>query len=389
MSKKTKQNILKVGVNGWFFNKKFTGIGKYSLNLFAELAKLNDGPELIIVIPEELEKEAEEKFAGLKKVKFKILKEKNWLKKLSKGLSKSVWERWQLPRMLERAGAEVIHLPYPALTKSKLPIVMTVHDTIPWTDEQYAQRGFLSKFYNKLALKNFYKVAKLLTVSEAAKKEILELTGLAEERVEVVYNACDFSVGIPLREDARRLVLAKYGISEKPYLFYLGGYDKRKNVARLLRIFEKYLQDEGKWQLVLGGLKILDDQLYQDLDGARNLREVVLTGLIEEKDLPALFQSAEAYISLTTREGFNLPLLEAISSRCPALVSDLPVHHEVGGEVPVYLKLEESDEKIAKKIKDVLNKERAVLKKKTEQMEAKFDWAKSAEKTQKIYQKIK
>jgi glycosyltransferase involved in cell wall biosynthesis len=386
MPKKAKQKKWKVGVNGWFFNKKFTGIGKYCLNLFSELARLENSPELIIAIPEKLESEAGEKFSELGKVKWVILPEIKWLKNFHKGLSKTVWEKWQLPKLMRREKVELIHLPYPALTRGNCPLVVTVHDTIPWTDEGYANRGFLSRIYNGAALKNFKRAEGVLTVSEAAKREIIQLTGRADSQVEVIYNACDFAFKIPLREEVKRRVKGKYGISEKPYLFYLGGFDKRKNVARLLKIFEKYLQAE--WQLVLGGLKILDNQLYGDWDGAKNLQNVVLTGLIEEKDLPALFQGAEAYISLTTREGFNLPLLEAICSGCPALVSDLEVHREVGGEIPVYLNLEENDEKIAKKIKDVLNNDREKLKEKTERAESKFDWKKSAEKTLKIYQKI-
>lgn len=373
-------------MNGWFFNKKFTGIGKYCLNLFAEIAKLEGSPELIIAIPEKLESEAQEKLADLKQIKWEILPEKKWLKNFSKGLSKCVWEKWQLPRYLAKMKVDLVHIPYPALGKSKVPRVMTIHDTIPWTDEEYANRGQLSEWYNQRALKNIKSADMLLTVSEAAKKEVVELTRIEEKRIEVVYNACDFSFKIPWRDEAKRRILAKYGISEKPYLFYMGGYDKRKNVARLLKIFEKYLQEE--WQLVLGGLKILDDSLYGDLDEAKKLKNVVLTGLIEEKDLAGLYQAAEAYVSLTKREGFNLPLLEAISSGCPALISDLEVHHEVGGDIPVYLNLEDSDEKIAKKIKDVLNNERVELKKKTEQAEWKFDWKKSAEKTLKIYQKL-
>ena len=86
----------------------------------------------------------------------------------------------------------------------------------------------------------------------------------------------------------------------------------------------------------------MNDPLYASFDSIlhhrkpHHLGQVHVTGFVDEKDLPALYQSAFVFVNVSTKEGCNLPLLEALVSGIPVITSDIPVHHEMIGHHAVY-----------------------------------------------------
>jgi glycosyltransferase involved in cell wall biosynthesis len=111
--------------------------------------------------------------------------------------------------------------------------------------------------------------------------------------------------------------------------------------------------------------------------------------------LQVLYSQARAYISLTTAEGFNLPLLEALSTQCVAIVSDLKVHREVAADSAFYLDLNLNDAELGERIVALLNdkKEYNSLKEKAEKFTSGadgqcFSWSVSAQKTAGVYKKL-
>ena len=123
---------------------------------------------------------------------------------------------------------------------------------------------------------------------------------------------------------------------------YVGGYDQRKNVPTLIDAFERLVAPDHDIDLVLAGGKLIDDPLYASFDSIVHRRKSFLrgnihtTGFVDESDLPALYQSAFAFVNVSTKEGCNLPLLEALASGIPVITSDIAVHHEMVGHHAVY-----------------------------------------------------
>lgn len=385
----------KIGVNGWFFCKPFTGIGRYSLNIFSELARSFPDLEFYIAIPNRLEDEIDKGLRYQENLKFEVVSENMALKSIHPGLSKAHWETRLLKDFFSEHKIDLVHLPYPCLYKRLpgVPVVVTVHDTIPWTDERYRRRGLLSEYYNKLSLKNSIHADYVLTVSNTSKADILGLRGFDHRKLEVVYNASEFNEAPEFPEASVTELFKELGLAQdEQFLFYMGGYDERKNVARLVDVFQKYIIPETDLRLVLGGGKVLNNNLFKDLN--LNSPRIINTGFLSNKDLIILYRKAWAFFSLTTREGFDLSLLESITLGCPALVSDIEVHREIAGESPLFLGLRDGDKQIAAKVLSLYNDDEAYrkLQERTvefaEQAKQKYSWHLTAKKIGEIYLKL-
>ncbi len=390
---------LKIGVNGRFFCQPYSGIGRYCLNLFPELARQNPEMDFYIGIPEDLTPEVDLALRGINNLRFELVPEKGWLKRIHPGLAKADWEKELLSKFFISEEVDLVHIPYPALYKrwDDIPVMVTVHDAIPWVDEEYFRRNRLSEVYNNWTLKSSLKADFLLTVSEQSAKEILWLEGFQMDKIAVVYNASEFDLDTEIEPQVAERLMQRLGLERNDqFLFYMGGYDKRKNVARLVEIFLTEIALHSDFKLVLGGNAILSNSLFEmiNIKDSPYADRVIKTGFLSNQELMTLYGSAWAFWSMTTREGFNLPLLEALTLGLPALVSNLPVHHEVAGDTPFYLDLNASNLEIGKAIlalqKDTseyneLQTRTAEFSKTAGQ---RFSWSRAAEQVAAIYQEL-
>ena len=57
---------------------------------------------------------------------------------------------------------------------------------------------------------------------------------------------------------------------------------------------------------------------------------------VEDSELEYCYRHAAGLITASFAEGFNLPIVEALTKGCPVLASNLPVHREVGGGFAAY-----------------------------------------------------
>lgn len=353
---------MKIGINGYFLARPNTGIEVMLRAYLAEWKQVREH-EFVIFCTEKPEQDLPEN------IKAVIIPERN----LPGSLAKYLWESKDLVQRVEREKCDVLWSPYPSVSEAKIPHMMTVHDVIPWADRRYMRMR--TRIYYWRVLKNLRKVNKLHFVSQSAENEFERMFPKVNTEKFVVHNA----VNIPA-------CTSGFVNLHKPYLLYLGGYDPRKNVKLLVDTWAKFAGKLGV-DLVLAGQPPQENRLaHSPTQLIRNLPEnlqnkIHLTGRIDEVEKFALYRKALGFVHLSSSEGFNLPLLEAINSDCPVLVSDLPVHREVGGEACVYVRLDQTEqlEDLFKKfVQD--NDLRENLKKNCKTQAEKFSWEKSAEK---------
>jgi glycosyltransferase involved in cell wall biosynthesis len=385
-----------IGVNARFLTKPYTGIGQHTRYLFNELAEKNPNDEFILVTPGK--PEGAEHFEMYKNLEIVVLPEKMIG---TAGMKKTYWEQVQVPKYLLKRGATVIHFPYPSNPwwKFPKPVVVTVHDTIPWTMDSY-RKSFLTRLYQDRCKNAVKKADYILTVSESTKKDVGEVCDVPMEKISVSYNGISHVFRERVGDEARGKILRKYNIdSSKPYFLYVGGYDERKNVEMLVKAYLSEIAPEYAVNLVLAGGKSLDDRLYESFDNLTKLKNnislrakkgnIVTIGFVDENDLPALYQSSFAFLNLSSHEGFNLPLLEALVSGTPVIVSDLPVHHEVAGDSAIYC--HPDDQKcLTVHMKNMLDDPAysQKQKQKAEGFLCPYTWAKTAEKVIAVYKKF-
>src|SRR5947208_1428101 len=130
-------------------------------------------------------------------------------------------------------------------------------------------------------------------VSLQAKRDLVEHLNVPPEKIVVTYEAADARFHEPVADAARARVRATYGLG-RPYVFYVGGWEGRKNVPFLVRAFAAAGLDGV--DLVLAGGKDGQRADLQRLAAELGLGDRLrLLGYVPDADLPALYAGALAF----------------------------------------------------------------------------------------------
>lgn len=128
----------------------------------------------------------------------------------------------------------------------------------------------------------------------------------------------------------------------QPYFVMLGTIEPRKNHLLLLQLWRQWVQEAGAAavpRLVLIGQRGWEcEQVLDMLERCPALQGVVLElGRCTDEELAGWLAHAQALLFPSFAEGYGIPLAEALALGVPVLASDLPVFHEIAGDIPEYL----------------------------------------------------
>jgi len=184
----------------------------------------------------------------------------------------------------------------------------------------------------------------IVTVSEASKKDIINLFGIPETRITNTYQAVDIPVGYrdkPI-SDVKNDVEGTFGLNYKNYFLFIGAIEPKKNVGRMI---EAYLASGVTDPLVIVGkkawkseeeLRLISDNehvRYSLTNGNQNESRfrVLLVDYASFPLLVSLIRGAKAVLFPSLYEGFGLPALEAMFLGTPVLTSNTASMPEVVG----------------------------------------------------------
>ena len=180
----------------------------------------------------------------------------------------------------------------------------------------------------------------IITSSECSKRDIVTHLGVPEAKVVVIHDGCDQSLFNANPPDMAALVAlrARLGI-EKPYLFHHGTIQPRKNLNRLIEAFRLLLAEHSNldFDLVLAGRRgwASDDIVNTAAENSGRGR-VILTGILDDSDLPLLIKGASLAVVPSLYEGFSLPMVEAMACGVPTIASNTSCLPEISGNVLAY-----------------------------------------------------
>lgn len=346
-----KHNIRsKIAIQGWFAAQPFTGIGQHTLVLAEALSKV---ATVTLVTPKKItgfsnSNIAQKKIPAKPSLQIKVIKPKSALGPLKKWY----WEYIQVPAYLAKQKLDLEYYPYPCPIQriSTHKRAMTVHDLIPWNDSRY-KGGRLKTHYYKKALYSLLYVDTIFTVSETVRREL----GIASAKLlpnalsENFLNLCEKTApekpslkNSPHQKSSAKKstskhnpALNKFQLLNSKYLVYLGGYDVRKNINRLITEFKTLRKKIPEMKLVLIGEAHHRSSLYPKFSLPEN---AIQTGNISDKEVCELLKNAFAFIHFSDSEGFNIPLLQAMAAGCPAVINDIPVNREVSKNSALFFK---------------------------------------------------
>jgi glycosyltransferase involved in cell wall biosynthesis len=331
----------RVALNAWFLDQPNTGSGQYLAHLLGEFRHADAlGGILLCGRPGQAPPPGPFEWQSLRTpFDARRLPAAGAGGRLRRHLAKLWFEQVAVGRAARRWGADLLHVPYWAgPLHARIPTVVTIHDLIPAILPAYSG-GRLGKLYTRLVSRSARRAARVLTDSRASRQDILDHLGLEPERVETIYLAA--SAGFAPVRDPTALdgVRAKYGLPPH-YLLYLGGFDARKNVTAILRAYG-HLEMEDVALVIAGRLPARTSEVLQDprpLAAELGIADRVrFCGWVDERDKPALYSGALAYLFPSTYEGFGLPPLEAMSCGTPVIVSDRASLPEIVGDGGLYV----------------------------------------------------
>lgn len=216
------------------------------------------------------------------------------------------------------------------------------------------------------------------------------------ERVRVIYLAAGDEYHPIADPSIRAEVRARYGVGER-YIFYLGGLDVRKNVPQLVRAFAQLYQRlaDPELQLFIAGDpdKLAGPPaLFPDprpLAAELGVTDRIIYHFVEEKDKPALYSGAAAFVFPSVYEGFGLPPLEAMSCGAPVICSNRTSLPEVVGDAALLLDPNDT-EALVDAMCGILTNEalRADLCACSLQRAAQFSWRKTARERVGVYEEF-
>ncbi|CAN5910325.1 N/A [soil metagenome] len=236
------------------------------------------------------------------------------------------WHALRAPKVERATGpVDVVHATAVAVPPTDAPLVVTINDLAFLADRTQATRHG-NRFFRRGAELARRHARLVLVPSEATAAECRD-AGFEPDRIRLV------PYGVEVHDvDGRsvRDVAARHGLT-RPYVLFVGTVEPRKNLSGVMAAMAT-LAGRGL-DLVLVG----PDGWNEDLAALVGVLDgtgigVVRPGFVAAGDLPALYAGAAAFCFPSLREGFGLPVLEAMAHGAPVVTSAGTSTAEVAGE---------------------------------------------------------
>lgn len=202
------------------------------------------------------------------------------------------------------------------------PMVVTVHDL---TFQMYPQlHERIKRIYFPAMIKaSVMKARRVLTISQATEVDLHRLLPASRGKTRVTLLAAR-------KLDAVVDTHAQLAICPYPYVLFVGTFEPRKNLSRLLQAWQGLsASSRGDTRLVLlGATGWLMDESMGHLKADTS---VVLAGHVTDRELSQWMSAAKAFLYPSLYEGFGLPVIEAMAQGIPVLTSNIGATREVAG----------------------------------------------------------
>ncbi len=261
-----------------------------------------------------------------------------------------------LPRLIRRLRPQLSHFQHALPLGLRGPSVVTIHDL--HFEHDRSVMGLVDRVTFKTVVpRAVRKAGHVIAVSERTKRDVVELYGVAEDKVTVTPHGVDpaFAPGDGAHDG---------------YLLFVGAVQARKDPLAALAAADA----AGVRLVVVGPEK--EPELAREL----RARGADVRGWVEKPELAELYRRAGALILPSRYEGFGVPALEAMASGTPVVLSDDAALREVAGDAGVYGELADA---VRRAFAERERYARAGI-----ERAAQFSWEESARRTADVYRRV-
>lgn len=220
-------------------------------------------------------------------------------------------EQVRLPLAIRRARVALMHflsLYVPVIVPSRF--VLTIHDLIHLHFPHHF-KAKVGPYYRSVVHFACARAARVITDDERTVQDLVTLLGVARSKIRVV----------PLGVAESFFEPAPQQVTARPYFLYVGNHRKHKDLATLFEAWSR-LPAECGVDLYVTGPDDFGGELERRSTAAR---AIVALGDVTPARLRAYYAGASALVQPSLREGFGLPVLEAMAAGAPVVASDAAV----------------------------------------------------------------
>lgn len=336
---------MKIGIDAtsWWNNR---GFGRFTRELLGALFELDSSHSFVLFADQPLPDLS--RFANVTVVQ--VESSRPTTEAAVADSRRSVFDMYKLYKAV--AGTPLDMMYFPAVyswfpVPRTLPTMVTLFDAIAEHYPKLIFSTWRSRLFWTLKVKlALWRSQRILTVSQAAKEEIVEYIGANPDDIDIASAAPNPQFRQTDDTDLIRAARERANLpANVPVIVYVGGLAPHKNLHGLMDGFEKAIRKgriDGVHLALVGdfrGAGFLSnyDTLSERVLGSRDLRSRVhFTGYVSDEDLVALYSSALAVAMPSYSEGFGLPAIEAMACSAPMLSSDRGSLPEVVGDAGIY-----------------------------------------------------
>lgn len=283
------------------------------------------------------------------------------------------------PLVAIRDRLDIYHATYVLPPILSCQAVVAVHD-ISYALHPEWFRPSVQRMLALLVPAAMRKAARVITISESSKRDIVERHQVAPEKIAVTYLAPRPEFGVAAERSENR----------SPFFLYVGNVEPRKNFATIVRALA-LLRDRGfEIPLVIAGKPGWGMTDIRQLIAELALQDLIdFRGYVADEDLRELYANCSALVHPALHEGFGLTLLEAMMQNAPVLVANTSSVPEVVGESALLLPPCDVEAWCHAMYRVLHDSElRAALTSQGRDRASRFTWEKCARETVAVYESI-
>jgi glycosyltransferase involved in cell wall biosynthesis len=254
------------------------------------------------------------------------------------GLDLLLYDQYMVLQSLKALRPDVFFSPYYDIPFFYIGrIITTIHDLVMLKSNGLYSRRF-QNYYKILLKRAIKKSGIIITVSNASKKQICAEFPYADQNVHVFYHRLKASFyNVELNAELKERVQKKYHLPSE-FILHSAGADPRKNLPRLLAAYARLVSKGVNMPplVMIGSDKGRIEEAIGQLGVVKLQRQILLTGYVDEVDLPIVYSLCVFAVNASVHEGFGFPLIEAMASGKAICCSEIEAFREIGADVPVF-----------------------------------------------------
>ena len=242
---------------------------------------------------------------------------------------RGLWRTFQVSRRADRDSLDIFHgLSNELPVRLNIPSVVTIHDVAfkTFPDMYHLPDRIIYDAKWKYACNH---ADRIIAISTSTKNDVIEFYGVDPNKIDVVYQPVN-SIYYTQEAGVRPQLPKK--VRDHEYMLYVGSINSRKNLLGIIKAMELLPQDLRIPLIVVGNDREYKHEVLRYIT-ARGLNNLIVfpSCHIGTAQLRYLYSNAAMLVYPSFYEGFGLPVLEALLSKCPVVTSNISSLPEAAG----------------------------------------------------------